>query len=69
MISVTKVEAEAMLQTALEDRSWVPSEVRDRSCSCHISAPCSKCCLDGDYLDEFIEDQNLKIVLFKVDVF
>lgn len=52
---LTPKEIEEKMQAEME-KGWLPSEVRELSCSCHISAPCSKCCLDGDYVDEFCEE-------------
>lgn len=60
-MKVTKEQAEEMLLAALEN-GWEPEEVRELSCSCHINPPCSKHCLDGDYLDEFIEEKELEII-------
>lgn len=57
---VTRKEAQEMLNGAIE-AGWLPSYLREMSCSCFMSAPCSKCCLDGDYLDEYITEFKLEI--------
>ena len=62
MIKRTEEEALRMLDECLSNGTWLPAEVEDMSCSCHITTPCTKCCLDGDYLDEFCQDKNITII-------
>ena len=58
---LTEKQALGVLNTALEN-GWKPAHVRDMSCLCHMNPPCSKCCLDGDYLDEFCEENGIEII-------
>lgn len=57
-MKLTPQEIEDKMQAEIE-KGWLPSHLRGLSCSCHISAPCSKCCLDGDYVDEFCEEFDI----------
>lgn len=61
-IQITEKEALQRYEADMSENGWQPSAVRELSCSCHISAPCSKCCLDGDYFDEWCEEHNVEII-------
>lgn len=61
-IQITESEARDRYEADMSENGWLPSAVRDLSCSCHINAPCSKCCLDGDYFDEWCEEYNIEII-------
>lgn len=60
MTKISESIAEALLVDALEN-GWRPPSAGEPHCSCHLSAPCSSCCLDGDYMDEFLDEHNLEI--------
>lgn len=62
-MSLAKLEK--TVQEALEN-GWKPSYLRDRGCTCHISPPCSSCCLDDDfsvYVDEYANEHNIKLIV------
>lgn len=61
MEKITIEEAEKRCIDALEN-GWRPPSEGEAHCSCHLSAPCSSCCLDGDYIDEYCEEFNLEII-------
>lgn len=44
------------------EEGWKPYEFRDKGCTCFVSAPCSSCCLDGDYHDEMAEELGIVVV-------
>lgn len=44
------------------ENGWRPPSEGEPNCSCHVNPPCSSCCLDGDYFDEWCEENNINLV-------
>ena len=40
------------------ENGWKPAELEDRGCSCHLNAPCSYCCIDDSYFEEWLKERE-----------
>ena len=59
---MTEAEALEKYDIAITEEGWLPFNLRDLSCSCHINPPCGKCCFDFDaYFDEWLEENGIEI--------
>lgn len=59
---LTEEQANLAYMMVMEN-GWRPPSKGEPSCSCHLNAPCSSCELDGDYFDEWCEENEVQIVV------